>query len=362
MNDSMTFSEIQSALRWIDDGNVRKIMIGEFTNLLVSLFRLRDCRDLEVGVGRRDEFYDAFLRLYATFPRTLAMCLPLIPVYGYWKDYMNILIYAKEHESLSADSYESLKDTIYDELVRVMFTDVFILEDKCRRNMGYFHNWSEMSTILNVVGLICSERRAEILGVGENVIHLTHRVSLCSKWMPRENGRADRIIGNVVRDISAKMFPNVSWGGERCRLYRKVCSIYTVIMRFADSGLVGHRRTFLNSLFATQKPSITTARRMCVSSPYSFDGNPIVDVVNDCVGRYIFQDDVLNTHLNVDSIYYEDWLERRGEYEDSGRDDNSEIPEPTTPANVDVVERYEITETQPTEKTLTERLLSVFWG
>ena len=133
-------------------------------------------------------------------------------------------------------------------------------------------------------------------------------------------------------------------------------------MRFADSGLVGHRRTFLNSLFATQKPSITTARRMCVSSPYSFDGNPIVDVVNDCVGRYIFQDDVLNTHLNVDSIYYEDWLERRGEYEDSGRDDNSEIPEPTTPANVDVVERYEITETQPTEKTLTERLLSVFWG
>jgi hypothetical protein len=101
---------------------------------------------------------------------------------------------------------------------------------------------------------------------------------------------------------------------------------------------------------------------MCVSSPYSFDGNPIVNVVNDCVGRYIFQDDVLNTHLNVDSIYYEDWLERRGEYDDSGRDDNSEIPEPTTPTNVDVVERYEIIQTQPTEKTLTERLLSMFWG
>jgi len=360
MNDSMTFSQIQSVLRWIEEGNVRKIMIGEFTNLLVSLFRLRDCRDVTVGVGRRDEFYDAFIRLYATFPHTMTACLPLIPVYGYWKDYMNILLYAKE---MSADAYDTLKDAIYEELVRTMLSDAVLFY---RESVS---GSPASCRVRNVASFILSQNRD---------IQPSQYISLCSKWMPRENGRADRLIGNVVRDISAKMFPSVSGSGERCRLYRRLCRMYSVTME--DN--YNHRRLSRLGVLMNRVPSIATVERLRDtlggSSSYSFDAERIVNVVNECVSTYVFQNDVFNTPLNMDSIYYENWLERsdgnreQSESLESNDDSNREQSEPLetdatpNPSNsadaVELVERCEIIESNPTEKTLTERLLSVFWG
>jgi len=383
MNDSMTFSQIQSVLRWIEEGNVRKIMIGEFTNLLVSLFRLRDCRDVTVGVGRRDEFYDAFIRLYATFPHTMTACLPLIPVYGYWKDYMNILLYAKE---MSADAYDTLKDAIYEELVRTMLSDAVL-----------FYRESVSGSPAS-----CRVRNVASFILSQNMdIQPSQYISLCSKWMPRENGRADRLIGNVVRDISAKMFPSVSGSGERCRLYRRLCRMYSVTME--DN--YNHRRLSRSGVLMNRVPSIATVERLRDtlggSSSYSFDAERIV---NECVSTYVFQNDVFNTPLNMDSIYYENWLERSDgnreqseplesnddsnreqgeslesndsnreqgeslESNDSNREQGESLetdatPNPSNSAEaVELVERYEIIESNPTEKTLTERLLSVFWG
>ena len=324
MNDSMNVCEIQNVLAWLEDGNVCQMSAKDVENVIVSLFRLRDCRDISVRVGRRSEFYDAFLRLYVYFPDTMTTCLPLISVYGYYKDFMNMLIYAKER---SLPVSESLKSKIYDELARTMLRDVSILE-KVSRHEGVPR---EVTEILDAVHTRVA-------------VDTQERMSLCSKWMPRENGRADRIIGNVVRDISERMFPDVVSVGERCRLYRKVCRIYSVMTE-------GSRRSLYRHLFVVQIPSITTATRLwymgeqSVSSPYSFDSRPIVWAVGK-VEMPVFT-------LNPDSLRYEDWLERRW----------CGVAESLDEEQPDVVESSEIAEdTPPTEQSITQRLLSVFWG
>jgi len=57
-------------------------------NLFVLIFQTRYCRG---GKGEKKLFYKMFLRMYNYFPKTMMDLLPLVPLYGYYKDYFLIL-------------------------------------------------------------------------------------------------------------------------------------------------------------------------------------------------------------------------------------------------------------------------------
>jgi len=58
------------------------------TNLFVLLFQTRDCRG---GKGEKELFYRMFRQLYNHFPAAGKVVLPLVPHYGYYKDYLHLL-------------------------------------------------------------------------------------------------------------------------------------------------------------------------------------------------------------------------------------------------------------------------------
>jgi hypothetical protein len=58
------------------------------SNLIILTFQTRNCRG---GKGEKLLFYKMFLKLYETYPQTMISCLPLIKKYGYFKDYFLML-------------------------------------------------------------------------------------------------------------------------------------------------------------------------------------------------------------------------------------------------------------------------------
>ena len=78
-------------------------------DLIIIIFNTRDIRG---GKGERQIFYIMLLETYKLFPQTIIKLLSLIPLYGYYKDYFNILeiIYTdyKQHK------YKWLTEEIFD--------------------------------------------------------------------------------------------------------------------------------------------------------------------------------------------------------------------------------------------------------
>ena len=80
-----------------------KAALGEdLVNTVKWLFYLRDIRE---GLGERDSFVTLYMTLYNTNPEAALKVLPLIPVYGRWRDVIDIL--AKTYDSTP------LADAIY---------------------------------------------------------------------------------------------------------------------------------------------------------------------------------------------------------------------------------------------------------
>ena len=75
---------------------------GSIEDLFVLLFQTRDCRG---GKGEKELFYRIIIYLYEKFPDRIDNLLELIPTYGYYKDYWNILSIVYE----SIDSEEATK-------------------------------------------------------------------------------------------------------------------------------------------------------------------------------------------------------------------------------------------------------------
>lgn len=57
-------------------------------DMFVMAFQTLDCRG---GKGEKELFYNMFVYLYKLFPETAIAVLPLIPEYGYYKDYFRIM-------------------------------------------------------------------------------------------------------------------------------------------------------------------------------------------------------------------------------------------------------------------------------
>jgi hypothetical protein len=81
--------------------SIRDLCEGGFTadamtmlaDLFVLTFQTRDCRG---GKGERNLFYCLLFELFQLFPQTITALLPLIPAYGYFKDFVQLLEYLEE--------------------------------------------------------------------------------------------------------------------------------------------------------------------------------------------------------------------------------------------------------------------------
>ena len=87
---------------------------NEDENLLVDLFVLmfqtRDCRN---GKGEKKLFYHFFLEMYKHYPQTVIALLPEISKYGYFKDFLNLLVIPLE-SNLAYGDLSRLQSAIVD--------------------------------------------------------------------------------------------------------------------------------------------------------------------------------------------------------------------------------------------------------
>lgn len=87
---------------------------NEDENLLVDLFVLmfqtRDCRN---GKGEKKLFYHFFLEMYKHYPQTVIALLPEISKYGYFKDFLNLLVIPLE-SNLAYGDLSRLQNAIVD--------------------------------------------------------------------------------------------------------------------------------------------------------------------------------------------------------------------------------------------------------
>ena len=93
-----------------DAYNKFKAALGEdLVNTVKWMFYLRDVRE---GLGERDSFVTLYMTLYNTNPEAALKVLSLIPVYGRWKDIIDILSKTYDNTPLADAIYTMLKNQL----------------------------------------------------------------------------------------------------------------------------------------------------------------------------------------------------------------------------------------------------------
>lgn len=109
VNLDLFFQLVRSLKQEAIDSSIEKIILSNnqqnIMDLFIILFQTRNCRG---GKGEKNLFYFMFLKLYQYFPKTIMMLIPLIPKYGYYKDFWNILEIIKVDSVINAKLINSL--------------------------------------------------------------------------------------------------------------------------------------------------------------------------------------------------------------------------------------------------------------
>lgn len=118
--------------------NVSKSVIEEYINnvmqsndrssddlydLVSMAFHTRECRG--DGKGERDAFYNMIFELYKYMPNTIIGLLELVPDYGYWKDFQNMIRMTYEDDHSTTMEF---RNTIYNIWVDQLKKDVDTLK------------------------------------------------------------------------------------------------------------------------------------------------------------------------------------------------------------------------------------------
>lgn len=117
--------------------------IENIAQLIVVMFQTRNCRNEGCGKGEKEIFYTMFLSFSRFFPKTCEMFYPLIGEYGYFKDFLFLLPKLSSNLQNSAILY----------MCNLLSADILILN--------------------------------ELDGI-DGSLNETSKISLISKWMPRE--------------------------------------------------------------------------------------------------------------------------------------------------------------------------------
>lgn len=148
-----------------------------FVDLFVLMYQTRDIRG---GKGRRILFYQILLIIYKFFPNIILNLLYLVPDYGYFKDYFNLLkiIYGDGIDHL----YEPLIDKIYS-----------IVANQLKLDAGAYEN-------------SVKESRKPL-------------ISLLAKYIPKEKKHFDKQY-HFVDKITTMMYSSINDIDDRKRIYR----------------------------------------------------------------------------------------------------------------------------------------------
>lgn len=97
----------------------------DLNDLFSLVFHTRECRG--DGKGERDVFYHFIFVLYKYYPNTVKSLLELVPDYGYWKDFQNMIRMTYEDDNNETMEF---RNTVYKIWVDQLKMDVGVLRTK----------------------------------------------------------------------------------------------------------------------------------------------------------------------------------------------------------------------------------------
>eukprot|EP00529_Nitzschia_sp_RCC80_P011027 CAMPEP_0113494112 /NCGR_PEP_ID=MMETSP0014_2-20120614/28940_1 /TAXON_ID=2857 /ORGANISM="Nitzschia sp." /LENGTH=639 /DNA_ID=CAMNT_0000387997 /DNA_START=15 /DNA_END=1934 /DNA_ORIENTATION=- /assembly_acc=CAM_ASM_000159 len=173
---------------------------SEIVQLFTLIFVVRNTRG---GKGEKDLSHDMFLNMWTTYPETCSKLLPCFVQYGYWKDLLLMM--------------EKVVDMpIYDPFVDASLTLMKHQWDKDVASLSQYESQLDAAT--------SSGDETEI----SRLKTTGPKISLLSKWLPREGKSFDKSTGFVGKFTSVT-YPTASsssssssssWQSDRRKKYR----------------------------------------------------------------------------------------------------------------------------------------------
>ena len=241
-----SFSGIQNLVAsCLQYGTAHENITDMVVDLFVMAFHTRDCRG---GKGEREIFLKFFFSLYARFPATARLLVPLIAEYGYFKDYF-LLVESTAHFPWQQEQCQELCDAIIEYVAQRLLADEMLVDSA--------HSQSSVP-VANEAPAAYAERSAASEGSPAGDTHLSdcgnwtadatrlaeirRKVSLCAKYAPREGSPfAER--GSVSRaafkKLLQRLFPHCP---QQAKMhYRKLISKLTRFLDVTEVKMCGKR-------------------------------------------------------------------------------------------------------------------------
>ena len=192
-------------------------------DLFVLCFQTRDCRG---GKGERALFVKLLILLAEDFPVSTSKVIPFIAQYGYYKDYWNILEELNKRPLLTPN-HTALRKSILEFLAIRLKTDSALVE------------------------------RA-VASTPEELHLIRSQVSLCAKYMPRQNHafcskeENKECLGMLLEGL----FPDID-SKKRKELYRKMCANICRLLDVVEQKMCRKRYSEIDF---SRTPSVCTKK------------------------------------------------------------------------------------------------------
>ena len=149
-----------------------KTLQNAMATLIVMVWQLRDCRG---GKGEKALFHVLLMALYRRFPKSVTALMPLVPEYGYWKDFQHLI--QNCHESNRSQDFSLMTEECYRLMAEQLKDDRATLDD-----------WEENK--------------------GKPGCPKMPKLSLAAKYTPKEDRALDKKCG-AAKKMAEHLFPEL---------------------------------------------------------------------------------------------------------------------------------------------------------
>jgi hypothetical protein len=193
-------------------------------------FQTRHCRG---GKGEKDIFYQMMAVLAVEYPQTVTALLPLIPHFGSFKDWFQLIDWAHTDTKLSKLSHRKALNSIVDAIYG-------LAKDQFHKDLNVLHEKEKKGT--------------------------SRGVSLLAKWAPREN----KAWSYQAKRLAHVMFPDSSTARKD---YRKLLSSLNKEINTTEVMMSNNAWSEID--FASQVPSVCLMRNRKAFLNEKVKGNPL---------------------------------------------------------------------------------------
>ena len=194
---------------------------SEIVQLFILTFVVRNTRG---GKGEKDLSHDMFLTMWTAYPETCSKLLPCFIRYGYWKDLLLMM-------------EKAVDMPIYDPFVHASLTLIKHQWDKDVASLSHHES--------RIDAAICSGDEAEL----SRLKTVGPKISLLSKWLPREGKSFDKSTGFVGKFTSlayptstpSSLSLSSSWQSDTRKKYRRQLSKMTEYLSLPEVLLAANR-------------------------------------------------------------------------------------------------------------------------